>query len=560
MAKLQIDLTGNKGLLSRLSQDVHKTVPEVNLRYSAKDGQMVSGIWNPLIRPGYLYPANNAPLSIEVPTISDEFFCSHSSPQTGMLFGNEDDNIYTFDNTFGAGPVYTYDKFDGVKLEVGMDADANVYDIEMYQVNGVVKLFYVTGNNVGICTPALGSKDTDWLSTQPSGGTVLNGNGRDAFLRKADNGYLYIFDDYSVHKIDGTTDGGSNGTAVMNVLKFPQGVFIIADAADTRGKMWIAINEDSSTHMERSDKVLNIGYANTAGVYLWNRQTTVFSMQDYVAVESCTRIQRIWVGPNGEIFLFTIGTSGLSEIRQYDGSKFVTIFELPFEAKPSMRDSLIVAEQSTFWAGDDGYIYCMKDSGGGQAVVKMFQFTTSSIASAGGPVLVYGMGDSFTASAGYRNARANLVVAWKPESSDGLTKKFYLYGTGVITDDNGNGGEAYITPITFVANQGDVYTGVNLLPDLSTVHSIDIRCAPTGTGSSTIATIKLYANQSTTAFSTKTVTKDEASRGYVAWELNKPYVNAIQVEVEWSTSNTMGADDFAPYVAILDYDPTITRG
>ena len=108
-------------------------------------------------------------------------------------------------------------------------------------------------------------------------------------------------------------------------------------------------------------------------------------------------------------------------------------------------------------------------------------------------------------------------------------------------------------------NQGNVYSLVKLLPGMSTIKSVDIRCLPTtSTGSTVIGTVKYYFNQSSTPSITKSITLEDASRGYINHELNKPYVNAIQVEVEFNTTQTLGADDFRPYSVIVDYATTNT--
>ena len=556
MAKLQIDLTGTKGLAKRLAQDVNRSAADVNLRYDIADGQMVDGIYNPLMRLGYLYPATSPAMTLTVPTIADDFFSSYVSVDSGLVLSGQDDNMYGYDNSFtSGGHTYTYDTLDGVKIESKVDTGKNVYDIELYMVNGTEKLFYIATNNVGIMTTAFGSNDNDWLSTVPVGGSTLHGTGLTAFLRRADNGFLYVFDTYAVHKIDGGPSGGTNGTVVMDALVFPSGIFQIFDAVDTRGRMYIAIGEDAGG-IGSDDKNIDVGYYNFCGVYVWDRRTTVATMQDFITVESASFIRRIWVHADGGIYMMTTGTRGQNQIRKFDGSKFTVIFELPSETKISVKDGLTVAEGMTFWAGDDGYIYMMGDVGSGLAVFKIAQYTTGALEGAGGTVIAYMAGSSFTAASGYRALRPQIVVGYRPSGQNCVVKKFYLYGTGTLTDTNGDDGSGSFSPIPFVANQGDVYTGVQLLPDLSTVNYVDIRCAPTGTGSATIATVKYYFNQSTTPFASKVITKDQASRGYVIHQLAKPYANAIQIEIEWDTSNILGADDFSPYLAIIDYTPT----
>jgi hypothetical protein len=563
MAQFQLDLTGAGGLVSNFAQETYRTSPDIHLNYQAKDNEMVSGIYNPLMKPGYLYPANNSFLSLEVPAITDEFFCSHGDQYTGLVLGNQDESIYRYDTSITVGPVtYSYSEDDGVKLEAVAVGDTGIYDIEVYQVNDVKKVFFVDGNDVGIMTTGFGSIDSSYLSTTATDGDNLRGTGLRAFLRKSDNGLLYVFDDYTIHSIDGTGTGGANGTAVMDILTFPASLFRIADAVDTRGKMYIALNEETaSSDLDQDDKALDVSFNGNCGVYVWNRQSTTVSMQDYITVESCIRINRIWVGPDGNIYMMTIGTSGNNQIRVYDGGKFRVIRDLPFETKISVKDGLVVAEGMTFWAADDGYIYMAGTIESGYSVFKLAQFTTSAQASAGGAVLVYQSGAEFTSSSGYRNMRPSLVVGYRPSGANALAKRYYIYGIGTMTDANGSDGSGYISPNPhlFVPNQGDVYTGVKLLPTLSKVKTCIIRCMPTTTGSTTIATIKYYFNNSSTVGMTKTITLDQASKGYISHDINKANINSIQMEIEWDTANTMGANDFAPYLATIEYEPTTTH-
>jgi hypothetical protein len=58
---------------------------------------------------------------------------------------------------------------------------------------------------------------------------------------------------------------------------------------------------------------------------------------------------------------------------------------------------------------------------------------------------------------------------------------------------------------------------------------------------------------------TKSITKDEAKRGYVDFKINSHNVHAIQIEVEWNTSVAYGTDVYLPSFAVLEHDTTETR-
>ncbi len=569
MAILNVDLTGQLGLAGSLSQETYKTTKEVNLNYNVADGEMADGYYNPLMRPGYLYPANNSFVTLTMGTNTFERFTSAlADPNSpGLIFGNSDEFVYRADNSFTIGPnTYVYQSFDSPYIEQIRDTTKSIIDMAVYEVNGVRKIFFCGDGDVGILNDdsSLSGLNATYLSTTATNGDPLSGSTVVTFLRKADNGLLYIFDEYTIHALDGTLTGGTNGTATMNVLTFPEDNFIISDAVDTRGKMFICLQENTSGHWELNDNLDEL-YVNNCGVYIWNRISGVVSMQDYISVESCMFIERIWVGPDGNIFLMTIGTNGNNQVRIFDGSKFTVVKEMPTETRLTNKNALTVAEGMTWWAAFDGNMYAGKFANGRFNVFKIAQYSSTGLSggSDSSVALVYSGADSYTSNSGYRKLRPSLNVAYIPGggtagATNAVIKRYYIYGIDSMSDTNS---PAYISPnpFTFVPNQGDVYTGVQLLPTMSTVKNVTIRCIPTTTGSTTIATIKYYFNNSSTAGMTKTITLNDASKGYVVHSINKPYVNSIQIEIEWNTANVMGVNDFAPYLATIDYQATSTN-
>ena len=120
-------------------------------------------------------------------------------------------------------------------------------------------------------------------------------------------------------------------------------------------------------------------------------------------------------------------------------------------------------------------------------------------------------------------------------------------------------GEGTIDTVIQTGNAGNVYSLVKILPEMATVKHVDIRCLPTvSTGSTVIGTLKYYFNHSTTPAITKSVTLTDAKKGYDRHEINMPYINAVQIEIEFNTTQTLGADDFHPYTAVVHYEPTNT--
>ena len=109
------------------------------------------------------------------------------------------------------------------------------------------------------------------------------------------------------------------------------------------------------------------------------------------------------------------------------------------------------------------------------------------------------------------------------------------------------------------------YTGTRFLSQLSTVGFINIfHAAGTANSSlsSTSATINIFFNGSTTMWGNGfTVTRQDVNNGYKRLEINQPYVNTVQLEIVYPTNVTLSDTfDFHPYVAIVYYSPTNTRG
>ncbi len=127
-----------------------------------------------------------------------------------------------------------------------------------------------------------------------------------------------------------------------------------------------------------------------------------------------------------------------------------------------------------------------------------------------------------------------------------------------------------IFSLTYMQNhKGDIFYPVKILPTLSNVKHINIIMAPVAgiSGTKKEAAIKFYFNMSSTPAYTKYITRDDIAKGYVSYEINKPYVNSIQMEVEYYNSSNLNPDglystsgeaDFCPAYAEIIYERTDT--
>ncbi len=383
-------------------------------------------------------------------------------------------------------------------------------------------------------------------------GTKLSGNG-EILLRVADNGFMYIFDNNTVHKYDGTVAGGASGTLSANVLLFPS-YFTVMDAIDYRGLMFIGISQlpitSSTIHNNLANHEIN------SGIYIWDRLSSVIQTRDYVPLAGVKVIKRIYVAPNGSLRLLCIAASGLTQMREYNGSTFVVIKELGLGACPQYVDGLCTTDQHSVWLGNDGAIYGHGaiDVGGPDVLAKIGQVKVTSTSTpattlTGAGMVMFGAANGFSSDSGYRADRMGFTISYNDGGSK-LAKKWFPFDKGTINSNAQN------------ALQGDIFTSLFFLPTMSTITTMDVYMA-TGTtsGSTTQATIKIYFNGSTTAWASKTVTRDDVVKGYKHIEINKPFINTIQVEIEYSVSASLADSiDFHPAFAVVEYEPTGAKG
>lgn len=541
MASIQLDLSGRGGLAPRFGGDLDRTVASPELRYLGSDTQMADGVFNPFRRYGYMSPSNG--------TFTDVLF-SGSAPAadvTSSIYDVLNDDFYL---SYESPLLFKGDTLDDLTMtQTSLTITGTIQDLEIYEVNGVRKLFYIyeDGSNdmeVGIATLPFQSENDTWLSATVSGAFSNTLTNR-AFMRVADNGFAYLFQDNNIHKIDGTTGGGANGTVTANVIQFPA-YFQITDAIDYRGFIFTALRQDSLSNIAETEAV----FASQVGVYVWDRQSTTVNSRDFIPLTGVKFIKKIYVAPNGKLRMIVLNTERHAEIREYNGSTFKVIQEVGYIAHPVYHDSLTTNGYFTIWAARDGHIYAHGQISPSEkeAIYKIGQFD-STMTGAGYPgAILYGGANSNSTTTGFKKTKNALYLYYKNDGATKAMKSWDIYGTGA---DGVSANQA----------QGDIYSLVKFLPQMSTLKNAEIYCFPISiSGSTTAATIKFYANQSTTAFKTKVVTRDEAARGYVDIELDKPYINSVQIEIEYNTSVTVGTTDFAPSFAVINYEPTKTKG
>ena len=354
----------------------------------------------------------------------------------------------------------------------------------------------------------------------------------DLFMRKADNGFMYVFEDNYVHKIDGTTGGGGTGTITSKVITFPK-YFKTADAVDARGRMYIGVQSDSIS----GNTDYRVYSESVVGIYVWDRQSTVVGTRDFIPLYGVRDIRKIFVHEkNGEVMALCIGDDRFVQLRSItrNGTLVAT---LGISAYPETRDSLKAINGNTVWLGADGitYMYGRVSPEDDDDIYKIGDIS-------GQVTGAFTTGAIFVGNEDSSQSRNSILISYTDTVADAV-KRWYPHGVGTISSNAQK------------AHTGNIYTLVQLLPFLSTVHSINVFCLPgTNTGSTTVGTIKIYFNQSQTPSITKTITQSDTARGYIPIQIGKSYINSIQLEFEYDTSLTLGTDDFIPYQAVVDFE------
>lgn len=483
---------------------------------------------------------------------------------------NASTNVFTWTNaSIANGTAVTFTNFGGA-LPSGISAGTTYYIVNRSGFTGQVAAtlggsaidITTTGSGTNTVHGGLGDAFTQLLSagTQSEVGFTNATNGINLssnfpFMRVADNGFMYIFDGYVVSKFDGTINGGTNGTISNGALLFPP-YFTVTDAVDYRGNLYMVVHE---TTVDTSQIILS-NFSNQCGIYIWDRQTTVANMSDFIPLEGVQRIQKIYIAPNGALRIITLGSNRLTQIRQYNGNSFDIVREMGIGAFPQYHDSITNAGNLTIWGGMDGnvyaygpvdptttYAYASVAAAKSEALAKIGQLKVpatdpgSTLTNMG--AIFYGAGNAYSGISGYRTDRQGITMSYNDGSLE--LKKLYPFDKGTINSVQQN------------ALAGNIFTGVVPMPYASTIHAINlIQATGTATGATTQATLNIYFNGSATPWASKVITRDDIARGFKRIYVGKPWVQSIQFGIVYPTGTTLDdTSDFHPLMAEVLYDP-----
>lgn len=550
--QISMDLSGRSGLAPRFWGDLDRVVPSPNLRYVATDGQLVQGYWNPFRRYGYASPANATMASVALGSTAIDaqpWAVEYDDLNNEIMFAGHGQHIniaIPANNGLDAEQLY----YNGT-ADIGSTGTPTIYDLQIYQVNGVRKVFafYEKSGNLTYGYWSLPLSGAGSVTEHAMGGGIsLNYT---AFARVADNGFMYVFSDANIHKFDGTVAGGSSGTETDNVIQFPV-TFTIQDAIDYRGYLFVGIVQGlpSGTSFTNQLSVFNL----PCGIYVWDRQSTTTNSSDFIPLYGARAILKLYTTENGALRAMVLNSESILEIREYDGTTFNFVAEMGRNAFPGCLDGVTQVGPLTVWLANSGDILAHGKIFATEAesifkIGRVPDALGTNVGDAAGCIF-FGGGNSFSGSTGFKAYRSGLFVGYEFNSTP-TVKIWDMYGTGSVP----TGAQNQITDETFAP--------LKYLPQMATITHIDLYMANLATsGTTTAATVNLYYNGSSTLTDTFTVTRDDVSRGYKRLEVNKPYVTAVQISWVPAGGNTtaIGVFDFAPAAAVINYVPTITKG
>src|SRR3990167_7225649 len=294
MAQTIIDLSGKGGLAPRFYGDIPLASANWQLRHLGADDMYADGIVNPIAKFGYLGPANNTTKAIT----------SNPSAVIGStIVDTINSKAYFWEY---ATKLHELDDLTDVALDVNRTVTgATGTDLEIYTINGARRLFYAYqksgGGNIGIWDFASTYDDT-WLSATVSG-AFNTGATTDTKMIVEDNGIMYILNGTSIAKVDGTTAGGTNGTATANVILFPA-TFQITDGLDFGGKLWVGLMQ-STRSIWGGISSSTYAYNTLCGVYIWDRKSAISDFTNFVPITGIREIRNIFSFQN-TIWCFTV--------------------------------------------------------------------------------------------------------------------------------------------------------------------------------------------------------------------------------------------------------------
>lgn len=528
MPKKIINLSGLEGLVSTYYKDKYDALSHPEFKTMGTPSQIADGVCDPIARPGYISPATDSVDGVTSPAANIR----------ATITDTTNSNIYFLEGSATPAKLYEGTSYIDRTLITKRTLPSNAIgtDLEIYTINGVRTFFYSyrrsTASTIGIWDFSAAFTD-NWFSNVASGGFFL-GSTNTYKMIVADNGFMYVLDGSALHKVDGTTDGGANGTVTANVILFPA-TFQLIDGIDLRGNMWIAVVKTTTDFIQRAT------YAsvpeNFAGIYVWDRSSTAVNMEDFIPIAGVHDIICMFI-LNGIPGCFTTSTGGMTQIRLYNGNEFEIQKELDLDAHPTVPDGIHMQGDGIIWLGNDGIVYFYGNimAGSEKQLYKIGDMTrhvtTDKIFNSASAILgVSSISAELIYYLCYDDTNpSRKIQQWRPHKKTGR-----------------------------VAVPTEIYSKVEALPKMSKVTSVTLFYPPetSGSGTTAVMNVDIYLNQSATSWGTTTLDRDDATRGWQYIAVGERNINFIQLGLTYSNNSMNFA--ITPSYAEVEYEVTTKK-
>lgn len=326
----------------------------------------------------------------------------------------------------------------------------------------------------------------------------------------SDNGYLYFGNGSLIHKFDGTTAGGSNGTITGSVVTFSSNREIV-DMVDGLGKIWVLTRPRTKGDYATSPYPYSGNdFEQQCSVVIWNRISTQVGIEDNLVITGCVDVYGIYIF-DGVPYVWSKAPGGKNQLRMYNGKTFDVVADLgtEYQGIPASVGQNAVAqyENGFLWQDFQGRVFWHGSLNPQNGVAKA-TYLISTNASATSPLA----GGLITAG----STDGNLIWTGYVAST---TPKF-----------------AYFNPTSQseTSVSTTIYTSPIELPKLSTIEGVTIFFNELASDNSGTTTVKIYNSWAKTTGSNYVVTKYidhdvDIPRGWVYFPLAMENSNLVQL-------------------------------
>ena len=479
---------------------------DVNTAKRMKDNEYANGVFDPISQPGTLNPVAIKKTDLVNYTIVDNPFwkivgySAGSDKVYALERGANIHEITVVTNTLTS-PVFA------TIVAAGVHAGHSGFtgeDLVIYSKNGEICLFASWNDDTDgdLAQIAMdGTITSDYLSGTATGGAALGKNPHP--LQIADNGFLYIGDGNSIHKLDGTVVGGANGTFTASAIDAPIG-WVFNDFSKWEGYMLAVANfapggGDSLSTTTTKEKAMFIwDYLSSAGGDL-------DGFERVVPITGNGVVKYVFMH-NGIPHIFLVA-AGYSEIQRFNGSGFDFVKRLRSGDEPYCKGAISSFYGLTLWVSKSNGIFVFGSIYPNETD-KIYRFGVPS----GGAIMQATTAGSYYFGNGDDKAYVLLIPGGDNDNiSDGA------YGTGSI-----------------------YYSRVYEVPFGSEIHGFNIYFEPTDKQTNTNSVNKLYVwiNIPSGGVPTEEIQiniVENQEKGFIYIPYHKSNVYAIQIGYGFST-------------------------